>query len=1111
MDSDTLNDSDDSEYSVEETAPNKVKNKRKYEDIPTDAPKTKKKSKNELYKPPTVEELNNLRETENLFNNNLFRLQIDELLTEIKIKTKRESALSKWLENFKQCIKKLPTKEIALLNLSNSKDKLYKYLTEQEKLFKTDQDVLLKFTKPEEIQSFGLSDNNCAPGPHLHHRINLTMPSSCFLSKDYSNNRYLVKRYYYLLFVSYYLKQSDLVANLKISRYENNHLLPVIELTPKGTDKTTVFILVTPVEGSFKPTRFLPEQNNCKTDLFDSDIDANVLKNTPTIFYNSLLAHDTTLYINNQFLKSLLEGQKNIQDGVKLLTVWLRQRELNVGVGSFTETILIHLIAYLTHKKKINKFMSSYQIIRNFWNFITTVDLSKEPIALGETSEESMKAFKQSYDIVVLDKTGCYNVASFLSADLYEKIKTESRLALKHLDDNRNNSFNNLFLTKRPFHLQYDAIIDLTESLPLEIDHDVKSQQKCSYIGYKDLLIYKHISDTLKRGLDKRIVHIVPRIEAKEGTATRLLFGLNLNPDEAFSFLQKGPALSDFERASEFRKFWGPLASDRRFKDGSTNVAVYFKTNTIKAKRGIVAKVLRYLLVDKLGLRCRIHYDQFEEFLLCKRLVPSYPSGTNEETCLKIVLASNELGKKLRELSVSLKITGVQGVSDAFAYSEIHPPIPSNFQISSFTSIKGNNFVMKCDADGVPRYVQPVESVLQLEHSSKWPNDLSAVRHLKTSFYLEISKQLETDGLLTHPSRDYLDVFYQGIVFRYKLFVPKEIGLSKRIETDEGLTSFKDSDESDDLELSLNILPKITGALRGIQSMYPSYGPGTCLIKRWLRSHLIDEYHVSDITIDLLNASLYLDENTASNTPQMSFLRFLKFASELDWNLQIVLVNFNGDLTAEEIAKVESEVQNNRNSYPNLFVLTPYDRYSSAFTRRRPSKEILSRIKRLAAESLDYFEKMLAGNSSIGIKELFLPNFEGYNVLIHLKPSMVPRRFERISYGTVDRKVVDKYKLSKDDRIPIVDFDPVRDYLEALRKYYGKYAVFFYDRYGGCTIGVLWDPKTLETTDFKVNKINGGKVIDGRIIAFNEDAVIEDFYVIGKDLVKSIEKRTVCK
>lgn len=682
--------SDSNDSNSEEDILNKpfsMKLKRKYEDIPTDAPKSKKKNKNDLYKPPTVEELNNLRETENLFNNNLFRLQIDELLNEIKIKAKRSNNLENWIKNFKSCLEKLPPNEAVLsdlLNLKNKKGKLLKNLVNYKILFKTDQDLTLKFVKPEEIQCFGLFENKCLPGPNITLNINLTMPKSCFLIKDYLNNRYFVKKYYYILYIAEYLKKCNLTSNLKISFYENNHLFPIIELIPKDTDKTTVLILVTPSQDTFKPLRFLPQQNNCKIDLFNAELDAEILKNTPTIFYNSLLAHDVTLYSNNTFLNKLLMDQRNIQDGIKLLNVWLKQKELNIGIGSFTENLIIYIIAYLLHKKKINKFMSSYQIVRNFWNFLTTIDLLNEPISIGETTQDILKSFKEHYSVAILDKTGCYNVASYLSSEIYKKVKLESQAALNNLDNNQNNSFYKLFLSKCPFHLQYDVIIDLTKSVPLETSWNITQKEKCLYIGYNNLLTYDFINKTLQNGLGKRILNIVPRIETEDGILKRLLFGINLNPDEAFNFLEKGPALNDFQNAAIFRNFWEELATDRRFKDGSTNVAVYFKTNTIKSKRNIIIRILNFILEGKLKLKHKIHYNEFEDILISKRLVPSYPSGTNEETSLKIILAANELSKKLRELNISLKITGVQGVSDAFAYSEVFPPIPSNFKVNNY-------------------------------------------------------------------------------------------------------------------------------------------------------------------------------------------------------------------------------------------------------------------------------------------------------------------------------------------------------------------------------------------------------------------------------------------
>jgi U3 small nucleolar RNA-associated protein 22 len=63
--------------------------------------KKKSKTTHDLYKQPTVEELNQLRETENLFHSNLFRLQIEEVLSAVKLKNKYHKLLQTWFEKFK--------------------------------------------------------------------------------------------------------------------------------------------------------------------------------------------------------------------------------------------------------------------------------------------------------------------------------------------------------------------------------------------------------------------------------------------------------------------------------------------------------------------------------------------------------------------------------------------------------------------------------------------------------------------------------------------------------------------------------------------------------------------------------------------------------------------------------------------------------------------------------------------------------------------------------------------------------------------------------------------------------------------------------------------------
>ncbi|XP_060535133.1 nucleolar protein 6 isoform X3 [Cylas formicarius] len=1071
-------------------------------------------------KPPTVEELNRLKETENLFNSNLFRLQIDELISATQIKNKRKHQLEIWLNDFRNMLDKLPEYKILLSEL---KQVAKKKLSRQDKFInfisknyvcplQTDQDLMLNFIRPKGVESFGLFENNCLPGPTLEAHINLKIPKSYLNAKDFLNNRYFVKKFYYLLYISDNLA----VHKVDVVYYENNVLMPVLKLQLTEDDKLKVFCHATAVEDFFKPSRFLPEVNNMKQDLFECQIiNVDILKETPTPLYNSAIAIDITLSLNSSLVKSTLHELENIQEGVKLLYIWLRQRELNIGFGSITDELLLYFITYLIIKKKINKYMSSYQVIRIFWTFITTEDLEKTPISLTEVASSITESFKGHFPLVFLDKTGCCNFTSFFNIEILKKLKMESALALRHLEHGSIDSFRSLFLTKLPFPLQYDLILDLTESLPLPEPTVLTDLEKSKVVGYNNMYNLDLLSKMLRKGLNKRILNLVPRTEVEFSkknahSITKLSYGINLNPEEAFNFMELGPALNDHLKSDEFRTFWDYLSSDRRFQDGSTNVAVYFKTRTLKSRRGIIKRILKFLLSEKLNLAFRIYYDEFDELLVSKRVVFPYPVGTNEENCLKIVTASDRLGKIIRDFQMSLNISGIQGNSDSFHYSEVFPPGATTYRGKSCTSVQGNNMVFTGKKIGmIPTYVQPLECVLQLEHSSKWPNDLEGIRHIKTQFYLEIASMLQNShNIVCHVTKNYLEVLYEGFIFRYKLYVPKEVSMIKKQVTEDGLTRFVDTPESLNIEKNLNVLPKVNMALKGLQQQHPSFGPGTALIKRWLRSQLIDEHYLPNVVINLLNASLYMNSTPFSeaNTPQISFLRFLKFISELQWFIQPVIVNFNEEISKEDITELESTLQHNRQKVQPLYIIIPYDQGQSIFTKHSPTKEVLHRIKSLSEVALDLIINRINERNLFDIKQLFLANWEGYELLIHLKPVMNPRRHEEVNDDGNSKIELQEYKHTENEKIPIVDFDPVQIYLNILRENYGKFASFFHNTYGGNTIGVLWNPKIKKSVDFKVSHLKGRKLIDNSL-HFNYDAIIDDFYVLGNHLVKFIEKQ----
>lgn len=106
----------------------------------------------------------------------------------------------------------------------------------------------------------------------------------------------------------------------------------------------------------------------------------------------------------------------------------------------------------------------------------------------------------------------------------------------------------------------------------------------------------------------------------------------------------------------------------------------------------------------------------------------------------------------------------------------------------------------------------------------------------------------------------------------------------------------------------------------------------------------------------------------------------------------------------------------------------PYDKGESIFTKNAPTKCILKRVKELAKATLDFIQTRNT------IKEIFIPNLAGYNVLIHLKPLMNPRRHEQC-FGNENVSITQlaPYNAERSTKIPIVDFNPIEIYMQELR------------------------------------------------------------------------------
>lgn len=1107
-------------HNIESLIINQEKKRKKVTDELTEAV-TKKKFKNGLYKQPTVEELNQLRETENLFHSNLFRLQIEEVLNEVKLKTKYKTLFEIWFKKLKATIESIEETEEIQLVKNNLSDKLgvcipVPHVPEETR-------SVFKFLKPSNISVIGSYNSGCILGPTITVDIMVEMPAGLFRKQDYQNYIYFRKRATYLAFITSVIG-SDLA---EYKKFIGDDLRPSLKLRPSGklNKKVDIVIHISMQETSFKLNRFLPEKNSVRPAWYFDKKSIEDASLPPTPHYNSLILRDLLMSSINSEVAQAIKEYPNLRDGIILLKIWLRQRELNKGYDGFTSHIVTMFVIYLLRMKKLNTFMSSYQIVRNVWICLAQGNWYKDGITMckDKDNQKQISHYHNYYDCVFLDSTGYHNFAANLSESTFLWVQREAELCLNHLDNIHVDSFQALFMRTVPFHRAFDQTLCFQNRTVLEKIYEKSStDDKINYGSDKRNQVIKLLVKVLKKGLKCRInrLCILPSV-LKEWECTqdipddigKLIIGLELNPEICFGIVDKGPE-ANLPEAVNFRNFWSTKSELRRFKDGSIREAVVWsKGKSLAQKRLICKKIISFLLKTKFNiLKDQYLYvaDQVEDLLkLHKYKITHFVYGTGEEATLKVLQAFNILEENLMSLNdMPLTINGVQGSSPVFRYTEVFPPLATvHRSIDDITEEDKNCLILSKKIKKCPAYVHALDVTLQLSISGKWPEELEAIRKTKAAFHIQIAECLRKQyQLKAQANPSYIDVYQDGFVFRLRVAHQKEIALMKQVKED-GIIKYKDNEESIELENKLFHLPKLSSALHGLHSQQPSFGPACCLAKRWLSAHLLDGTHIPEVVVELLMASIYLmpEPYKPAQMPQVAFLRFLEVIARSHWNTDPIIVNFNGELNNEEISAIETLFTTTRASLPPLFISTPYDQQKSLWTRKAPIQLVLNRMSVLAKESLKLFDDLLFDNMILDVKPIFRPSLKEYDCLLHLKSNMNPRSLQAVDVSN-NVKIVDlhPYKAHSLQKIPVADFDPVQCFLKDLRDSYGDYALFFHDTYGGTVIGVLLKPAALEHKNFKVADVNCRKLDNDGKLVLNVSAMIEDFYILGRGVIRTI-------
>lgn len=772
----------------------------------------------------------------------------------------------------------------------------------------------------------------------------------------------------------------------------------------------------------------------------------------------------------------------------------------------------------------------------------------------ADPSLPSLASFHSSFDVVFLDSSGYLNLCSCVSRDRFLWLQHEAQLGMAFLDDTAVSGFEALFMRPVAMVQKFDALCHISPASVLEsilADSEVRETVLLDGLAWPLPLLLRRVLPILQRGLGHRVKLMVtkpfatpewlPSKAPPSPCASHVTLALLWDTDHAFRVLDMGPP-ADSSEAPAFRSFWGQRSELRRFQDGSINEAVVWEGRGAGRRRSMCHQVIQHLLQRHASIHPEhvvsptsaldpllslTAYSDVARGSEDEASDPAPHPSTGEEVAVAVMEVFSELSRELRQLKdLPLAIASLQGASPAFRHTEVFPPLPWNGKLSAklqapaTEDCQSDCLYPSCDV-ATPSYIPALEVVCQLESSGKWPDEVEAIRGLKTAFYVHLSKALqEQAGVLASPTPLFLDMLKGGYVFRLRIYHHRELTMLR--EAVAMATGHVAKAEYQQLERSLVSLPLLTSTLHGVHQQFPAFSAGARLCKRWVSAHLLAN-HLTDEATELMVAHLFLcpAPHIPPGSPVSVLLRFLALLTNHDWSSEPLIVNLNQDLSAADISEITSRFSSSTRSHlPPLFIATPHDKSSSHWTTPTPSAPVFARMQLLAKESLALLSQQLLSQNptEVDFKQIFRTPLQDYSVLIHLHKRHLPlseQGVDAMATGSTHRTHPMKHR--KYSHMPVVDFNPVDKYLSELEATFSEFALFFHDKYGGTFIAVAWKPHAFIPQSFKVSHAHCRIPVEGgwkgakkqktaaSVLVPDVKAILADFQLLGQGLVKSVE------
>lgn len=1098
----------------------------------------------------SAQEVQVARETAELFKSNIFKLQIDELVKEVKLKDSHVTKIEKVLHRLHDFINKIPPIENLTLQQAENHFNSKKLVIPFPDPKPTKVNYAFSYLAPEDVSlvgSFGLKTGiSQADGMSID--IALTMPSELFQPKDYLNYRALYKRAFYLAYVADNLiplsKKNNLPIKITYQFLNDDILCPVLKLESIKTDnqddlsfhktKFTINIIAGFPFGVFDAKKLLPDKNCIRVQAESKDL-------PPTPIYNSSILSLTSYDYYLKFLYTSRKSTEAFKDACILGRLWLQQRNMGSavnkgGFGHFEFAILMSALLNgggVNGNKILLHGFSSYQLFKGTIKYLATMDLSTGYLSFSSQIGEDVTSKynpEAGFNVpTIFDKNVKLNILWKMTKSSYQTLQIQAMDTLHLLNDVVKDRFDPILLQKTSFdQMKYDVVLNL--SIPDDLYDSFGPLEKISFISFDNFLKHK-LYLILKNALGERISdlhirnekfsNIFPINKRKPSNINNnYIIGLQLNPDECEKLVSKGPNNDDEALGLKFRSFWGSKASLRRFKDGTIQHCVVW---TAKANEPIVLSIIKY------SLDLHLHSDisqhlVFEASGFNNRLpTPLLPSASNQlitslSSFTNLKNSFEGLSKILSNLDLPLNIKALLPASTSLRYSSLLQPVPFALANPDFWN----------------------DVVLQFETSTRWPDEISALENTKTAFLLKILEILNQEtAYKSFITRDDSILFNESISL-LNILTPEGYGFRIRVLTERDevlyLRAVNNADKQkallQDVYLEFNLkylgVVKHTRTVSTLAHHFPFYSPTVRLFKQWLDSQLL-MHHFTDELIELIALKPFVDPAPYSvpHSVGNGFLQILNFLSTWNWkedSLILDLAKSSNDVEEELTIKlsdrltiqahqiIEQNFEKIRKTDPSgirtqLFIGSKDDP-SGILWSNNLTLPIASRLTGLARVAILLLKT--EGFSDSNIDMLFTPALKDYDFVVKVKTNNLTTSSGILPSNTFKNLVGTETSFPDD---VTTKYDLVQAYVDDLNRKFGNVILFSTRKFTGLNedgsnvISGIFVPNSISKKKFRANLgINVKPVEDQKEdVIVNKDAIFNQITLLGGDLIQSIK------